>query len=127
MHSGCFSVDAKDQLFKYLEEYFEKYAGRGLPVMGDTVLVTRIRNAAVRSSGIGKEDFKNATKRISELEDKLKKLNSRVNDHDEKIGKKKPTKEEQDERRKNVTCHHCGKKGHYKSECPDLEKDEDEG
>ena len=125
--SGCFSVDAKEQLFKYLEEYFEKYAGRGLPVMIDTVLVTRIRNAAGGSAGIGKEDFKNATKRISELEDKIKKLNSRVNDHDEKIGKKKPTKEEQDERRKNVTCHNCGKKGHYKSECPDLEKDEDEG
>ena len=124
--SGCFSVDSKDQLFKYLEEYFEKYAGRGLPVMIDTVLVTRIRNAAGSSDGIAKEDFKSALKRITELEEKNKKLNVKVNELETKVGKKKPSAEEQDERRKNVTCHHCGKKGHYKSECPDLEKGDGE-
>ena len=125
--SGCFSIDANDQLFAYLEAYFEKYAGRGLPVMIDTVLVTRIRNAAGSSSGVNKKDLEAAQKRISDLEEKHKKQNVKISELEAKIGKikTKPTPEEQAERRKNVVCNICKKKGHYASECP--EKDDTEG
>ena len=123
--SGCFSIDANDQLFSYLDSYFEKYAGRGLPVMIDTILVTRIRNAAGSSSGISKKELEAVQKRMGELEDKCKKQNTKISELEAKIGKKKPTAEEQEERRKNVICNICKKKGHYASECPEKNKDED--
>ena len=120
--SGCFSIDANEQLFAYLESYFEKYAGRGLPVMIDTVLVTRIRNAAGSSSGVNKKDLEAAQKRITELEEKHKKQNVKIAELESKISKiKKPSAEEQAERRKNVICNICKKKGHYASECPEKE------
>ena len=119
--SGCFSIDANDQLFSYLDAYFEKYAGRGLPVMIDTILVTRIRNAAGSSSGISKKDFEAAQKRITDLEEKIKKQNNKFAEIESRIKKGKPTPEEQAERRKNVVCNICKKKGHYASECPEKE------
>ena len=124
--SGCFSIDANDQLFSYLDSYFEKYAGRGLPVMIDTILVTRIRNAAGSSSGVAKKELEAVQKRIGELEEKCKKQNVKISELEGKISKKKPTPEEQEERRKNVVCNICKKKGHYASECPEKkDKDED--
>ena len=125
--SGCFSIDANDQLFAYLEAYFEKYAGRGLPVMIDTILVTRIRNAAGSSSGVNKKDMEAAQKRITELEEKHKKQNVKIADLEAKMGKikTKPSAEEQAERRKNVVCNICKKKGHYASECPEKEDKDD--
>ena len=125
--SGCFSIDANDQLFSYLDAYFEKYAGRGLPVMIDTILVTRIRNAAGSTSGVAKKDFEAAQKRIADLEEKVKKQNIKFTELDQRVAgiKKKVTPEEQAERRKNVICNFCKKKGHYASECPEKE-DKDE-
>ena len=124
--SGCFSIDANEQLFSYLDAYFEKYAGRGLPVMIDTILVTRIRNAAGSSSGISKKDFEAAQKRITELEEKIKKQNNKFSELESRVAgiKKKVTPEEQAERRKNVVCNICKKKGHYASECPEKEDTE---
>ena len=126
--SGCFSIDANDQLFSYLDAYFEKYAGRGLPVMIDTILVTRIRNAAGSTSGVAKKDFEAAQKRIADLEEKHKKQNGKITELEQRVSalkKGKPTPEEQAERRKNVICNICKKKGHYASECP--EKDDKDG
>ena len=125
--SGCFSIDANDQLFSYLDSYFEKYAGRGLPVMIDTILVTRIRNAAGSSSGISKKDFEAAQKRITELEEKTKKQNIKISEIESRVAgiKKKVTPEEQAERRKNVICNICKKKGHYASECPEKDEKDD--
>ena len=124
--SGCFSIDSNDQLFSYLDSYFEKYAGRGLPTMIDTILVTRIRNAAGSSSGIGKKEIEAIQKRMGELEEKCKKQNAKISELESKVGKKKPTPEEQEERRKNVICNICKKKGHYASECPEKkDKDDD--
>ena len=120
-------------MFEYLEEYFDKYAGRGLPVQIDTVLVTRLRNSA-SSSGVSKEDIKSIKNRLTDLEALRSKNKNELAEMRKKMGSmkpagEKPSKEELDERRKNVTCHNCGKKGHYKSECPDLAeskgKDED--
>ena len=86
----------------------------------DTVLVTRLRNSA-GSSGVSKEDLKAVKNRLADLETQGNKHKGEIAEMKKKIGDiKKPSKEEQDERRKNVTCHHCGKKGHYKSECPEL-------
>ena len=124
--SGCFSIDSNDQLFSYLDSYFEKYAGRGLPCMIDTILVTRIRNAAGSSSGVAKKELEAVQKRIGELEEKCKKQNVKISELEGKIAKKKPTAEEQEERRKNVICNFCKKKGHYASECPEKKDKDDE-
>ena len=115
-------------LFPARPSYFEKYAGRGLPVMIDTILVTRIRNAAGSTSGVAKKDFEAAQKRIADLEEKHKKQNGKISELEQRVTalkKGKPTPEEQAERRKNVICNFCKKKGHYASECP--EKDDKDG
>ena len=123
--AGCF-VGEKDLLFKYLEEYFDKYAGRGLPVLVDTVLVTRLRNAA--GSGVGKDDLKKLVAEVAELKTSLSKSKEAFNTLKQQVDTKfkKPTAEEQDERRKNVICNYCKEKGHYKSECPKLKSDKED-
>ena len=116
--SGCFSSD-KELLFDYLHAYFEKYAGRGLPERVDTVLVTRIRNQSGGGGGASKEELKNLKAKVAEYDAKFEKLSAKLNTLEQKVGKVKPkvTEEEQAERRAKVTCHKCGKKGHYASEC----------
>ena len=129
--ASCFMTD-KDLLFEYLEEYFSKYAGRGLPVKIDTVLVTRLRNSS--GGGVSKEELKNVKTKMEGLESSMSKLkaeNNAMKQIVESLKKKgpgsKPSAEEQEERRKKVKCHNCGKIGHYQSECPDLKnKDADE-
>ena len=128
--ASCFLTD-KDLLFEYLEEYFNKYAGRGLPVKIDTVLVTRLRNSS--GGGVSKDEFKSMKAKMESLESALSKMRSESNTTKqvvEALKKKGPgskvTSEEQEERRKKVKCHNCGKLGHYQSECPELkEKDEE--
>ena len=126
--ASCFTAE-KDLLFEYLEEYFSKYAGRGLPVKIDTVLVTRLRNSS--GGGVSKEDFKAVKSKLEALETSMSKLKSDNNSLSQTLAtlKKKDntkvTPEEQEERRKKVKCHNCGKMGHYQSECPELKKDED--
>ena len=119
--NGCFSTE-KELLFQYIEDYFEKYAGRGLPERIDTVLVTRLRNSA-GSGGVGKAELEKLKLKIAEQDTKLSKLASEVNTCKQKLDKKAPTAEEQEERRKRVTCHICKKKGHYASECPEKPSD----
>ena len=121
--NGCFSTE-KDLLFEYIEDYFEKYAGRGLPERIDTVLVTRLRNSA-GSGGAGKADLEKLKAKVAEQDAKISKLSAEVNTCKQKVeSNKKPSQEEQEERRKRVTCHICKKKGHYASECPDKPADE---
>ena len=126
--SGCFSSGDKDMLFDYLEEYFEKYAGRGLPEKIDTILVTRIRQSSAQG-GVSKEDFKKLSTKVTEMESSISKLKSDGNTLKQRVdsklesANKKPTPEEQEERRKKVTCHNCGEKGHYSSECPNPKKE----
>ena len=127
--ASCFSAE-KDLLFDYLEEYFDKYAGRGLPVMIDTVLVTRLRNSA-GSGGVSKEELKAVKNRLADLEAMGTKHKGEIGELKAKVGNlknpnPKPSAEEQEERRKKVTCHNCGEKGHYKSECPHPEKKDGE-
>ena len=118
--SGCFKDN--DALFKYLDAYFEKYAGRGLPVTIDTVLVTRLRQAGGEGVVALKEDIGKLKKRIDDLEKGNSSLKQSVEQLKTKVGKQKPTAEEQEERKKNVVCHNCGEKGHYQSECPHEKK-----
>ena len=122
--SGCFSSD-KELLFEYLQAYFDKYAGRGLPERVDTVLVTRIRNQSASAGGASKEELKQMKSKLEEQAGKIEKLSSKVNTLEQKVSTFKPkvTPEEQLERRSKVTCHKCGKKGHYASECPEAKED----
>ena len=128
--ASCFSAE-KELLFEYLDEYFNKYAGRGLPIKIDTVLVTRLRNST--GGGVSKEEFKTVKSKLEALESSMAKIKTENNtlkqtmETIKKKGTTKVTPEEQDERRKKVKCHNCGKMGHYQSECPELKnKDEDE-
>ena len=127
--SGCFSGE-KEMIFDYLQSYFEKYAGRGLPERVDTVLVTRVRNQSANAGGASKEDMKHLKSKLTELEEKNSKLSGTVNTLKqtvENLSKKKPTADEQAERRAKVRCHYCKELGHYESECPKKEKDETKG
>ena len=117
--AGCFAAD-KELLFDYLEAYFEKYMGRGLPTVIDTALVIRLRGG-VSSAGVSKDDFKKLTNRVSELETQVASHKKKIVDLEEKVKKTKLSKEEQDARRAKVVCNNCGKKGHYASECPEKE------
>ena len=122
--NGCFSTE-KELLFEYIESYFDKYAGRGLPERIDTVLVTRLRNSS-GSGGAGKAELEKFKAKLAEQESKMSKMASELNTVKQKMehNSKKPTPEEQEERRKKVTCHICKKKGHYASECPDKPEGE---
>ena len=121
--AGCFNQD-KGPLFKYLEAYFEKYAGRGLPERVDTVLITRTRNQGGGDGGVSKDDFAKLKKRMEECESANGKFKSEISDLKKQLSdKKKPTKEELEERRKKVKCHLCGELGHYQSECPNKTED----
>ena len=115
--SGCFSSE-NDLLFEYLTEYFNKYVGRGLPEMIDTVLVTRLRNSSI-SSGPSKEEFKKLKEAGAEMAKDIAKLKSEVNTLNQKVGtlRPKPTEEEAAARRAKITCNVCGEKGHYGYEC----------
>ena len=127
--SGCFSGE-KEMIFDYLQSYFEKYAGRGLPERVDTVLVTRVRNQSANAGGASKEDLKLLKSKVAELEEKNSKLAGTVNtlkQSVEHLSKKKPTADEQEARRAKVRCHYCKELGHYESECPKKEKDETKG
>ena len=119
--SGCFSSE-NEMLFEYLTEYFEKYAGRGLPVSIDTALIVRLRNAA--ASSISKEDFKKLKETVATLVTDLSKVKSELNTVNQKMAtlSKKPTKEELEEKRAAAKCHNCGKMGHYGYECPEPKK-----
>ena len=131
--SGCFSSE-NDLLFEYLTEYFNKYVGRGLPEMIDTVLVTRLRNSSI-SSGPSKEEFKKLKEAGAEMAKDIAKLKSEVNTLNQKVGtlRPKPTEEEAAARRAKITCNVCGEKGHYGYECTkngsnkgNKKKDDDE-
>ena len=126
--SSCFASD-KDLLFKYVEDYFDKYAGRGLPVMVDTLLVTRLRNSSA-GSGFSKEEGKKLMTRCTESETQMTKMKAELNTLKQQLGnlkeEKKTTKvtpEEQAARKAKVTCHNCGETGHYQSECPNPKKE----
>ena len=56
-------------------------------------------------------------------------MSTLVNTLKQKVDTLKPkvSNEEQEARRAKVTCHFCGKKGHYESECPDKPKKADGG
>ena len=123
--SSCFAAD-KDLMFEYIEAYFEKYAGRGLPVLCDTALVLRLRGGSA-SGGIAKEDFNKLKTRIGELESQNASHKAKIAELVKKAETStKPTATEQAERRAKVTCHICGEKGHYQSECPLKKKKEGE-
>ena len=119
--SGCFSND-KDAMFDYLEEYFEKYCGRGLPVPVDTLLLARLRQQSGGAmNGASKEEFKALKNRVADLEQAHSKVKSALAEL--KPGKGKPSEDEQAARRAKVVCHNCGVKGHYASECPEPKKE----
>ena len=126
--TSCFFSD-KDLLFKYVEDYFDKYAGRGLPVMVDTLLITRLRNSSA-GSGFSKEEGKKLMTRCTESETQMTKMKAELNTLKQQLGnlkeEKKTTKvtpEEQAARKAKVTCHNCGETGHYQSECPNPKKE----
>ena len=116
---GCFASD-KDMIFEYLNQYFEKYAGRGLPIMLDAGLVIRMRSFGQMGGG-SKDEISKLKAKIEAMETKLTKVHADINTLQQKVGKKK--EEDAATRRANVTCHNCGKKGHYESECPEPKKE----
>ena len=119
--SSCFAAD-KDLMFEYIEAYFEKYMGRGLPVMCDTALVLRLRGGSA-SGAVSKEEFNKLKKRVEELESIASSQKSALAELKKDKKKSASTEEEQEARRAKVTCHICGEKGHYQSECPNKKKD----
>ena len=135
--ASCFASDA-DSLHTYLEDYFEKYAGRGLPVPVDALLMIRMRHNA--TGGASKEEMRTLKAGIAEMKEANTKLKSRMQQAEDRLtalknktpggpappaGPKK-TAAEIEEIRKNTKCRLCGEMGHFKNECPQLKDKEDE-
>ena len=88
MHGGRISIDwlvvvrdfwllqfsDRDSIFQYVEDYFDKYVGRGLPVTVDPVLISTIRQSTGGGAGASKEDHKTLKNRGNDLESVLTKL-----------------------------------------------------
>ena len=134
--AGCFS-SAPEALHSYLEDYFEKYAGRGLPVALDNALLNRLRTSSM--AGASKEEIKSINSKLSASEDENKKLKNRMKTMEDRLsslkppgagppgpgGRTKETPEEYKERRSKSKCHNCGEVGHFKWECPHPAKEEE--
>ena len=133
--AGCFS-SCPESLHMYIEDYFQKYAGRGLPVTLDNAILNRLRQSS--QAGASKEDVKALKAKSTEAEEENRKLKNRMKALEDRLtnlkpggggGKKlnedkKETPEEYKARRAKAKCHHCDELGHFKWECPQLKEEE---
>ena len=132
--AGCFS-SCPESLHTYIEDYFMKYAGRGLPVTIDNAILNRLRQTS--QAGASKEEFKALKAKTTEAEEESRKLKNRVKQLEDRLasfkppgggglregGRVKETPEEYKERRAKSKCHNCGEEGHFQWECPHPKKE----
>ena len=120
---GCFGSDSKS-MFKYMAEYFEKHAGRGLPRALDTDLVVRLRGSTSE-----KGDDSAVKEELKALKSKLAEAASSQAEHKRELAALKALVrknasaeggEEGDGSKKEFKgkCRICGEKGHTAKNCP---------
>ena len=129
---ACFGMEKK-ALFAYVREYMRKYAGRGLPIVLDPVLATRVRGQTSAEGGCSKEELKvvrlKSESVAAELNRSLaqlrKDLKEAINNSNVDVGvgpKKKPGGGKD---KSGVKCHNCGEHGHYAKNCPNKKVEDD--
>ena len=114
-------------LCEYIREYFRKYAGRGLPVLIDVVISTRVSGQARAASALSSDE----KKKVEDSEKRARKAETSVEAVERKVASL--------ERRlaalegsgpaggggpdpRGPKCHKCGEFGHIARNCPNGKK-----
>ena len=121
-------------MFEYLDAYFKKYSGRGLPIDFDMSEAFRIKQPGHKSSSQDVEALREVQKGVKSSDSEIRSLKQSLAEQRRMVSdlsamvKRLAKVEESDNtvkaiggrKRFNGKCDNCGKWGHVKADCPEL-------